>query len=215
MKRLIGDVHGKYGPYKKILKESPHPTIQVGDLGVGFFKWPHGEPAVNPPYDLMVEGGHRFIRGNHDNPAVCSRHTQWIKDGTVEGDVMFIGGALSIDSMYRVEGFSWWPKEELSIEELNQLVDKYLEVKPRVMITHECPEEVSEALLQTIPLIPNGGTKSSPDFASRTRQAFQSMWSAHSPEIWVFGHWHVPFDHTLRGTRFKCLPELETFDLEI
>jgi hypothetical protein len=208
MKRLIGDVHGKYGAYKAILKNSPYPTIQVGDMGVGFFKWPHGEACTNPPFEKMVKGDHKFIRGNHDNPAVCQKHTQWIPDGTIENGVMYIGGALSIDRAFRIEGFSWWPKEELSIAELNQLVDKYIEAKPRVMITHECPDLVANELVRYI-----GRDKF--DDPSRTRQAFQSMWSAHSPEVWVFGHWHHSFDHVLNGTRFKCLAELECFDLEI
>ena len=213
MTRLIGDVHGKFGPYRTILKESPYPTIQVGDMGVGFFRWPHGDPVPNPPHDLMVEKNAKFIRGNHDNPAVCKRHSQWIPDGTIEGTTMFIGGAVSIDRMFRVESFSWWPDEELSITELYDLTDKYLEAKPRVMITHECPELIANEVYRTIPTVGNGSTKL--EDHSRTRQAFQSMWSAHSPEIWVFGHWHVPFDHVLNGTRFICLPELATIDLDI
>lgn len=215
--RLIGDVHGKFGKYRSILTRTPYPTIQVGDMGVGFFQWPHGEPSVNPPYDKMVEGGHRFIRGNHDNPAVCKRHTQFIPDGTVEGTTMFIGGAVSIDKAFRVEGFSWWPDEELSYQELDALVQKYIEVKPETMITHECPEEMAEALIQAQALFTGkkSGMKLEPEWSSRTRQAFQQMWSAHSPKLWVFGHWHYPFDHVLRGTRFVCLGELQTMDVDL
>jgi hypothetical protein len=104
--RFIGDVHGRFGQYRRMLKGSPHPTIQVGDMGVGFRRWPHGEADQNPPYDVMAGGGHRFIRGNHDNPGVCARDTQHVPDGTIEGNVMFVGGALSIDKEYRHEGFS-------------------------------------------------------------------------------------------------------------
>jgi len=64
---FIGDVHGKYQQYKKLIRSSPS-TIQVGDMGIGFRRWPHGEFQTNPPYDLMVETNARFIRGNHDNP---------------------------------------------------------------------------------------------------------------------------------------------------
>lgn len=205
--RLIGDVHGKFGPYKQIIKDSP-PSIQVGDMGVGFFRWPHGEPSTNPPHEKMVAGNHRFIRGNHDNPSVCKTQSQWIADGAIEDGVMFIGGGLSIDKAYRIEGYSWWPGEELSIAELNDLTDLYIKMRPRVMITHDCPEEVAAAMLHGIPLLGNEKV----DFPSRTRQAFQSMWSAHSPELWVFGHWHKSFDHVLRGTRFVCLAELEYRD---
>lgn len=207
--RLIGDVHGKYDRYKRIIKDGP-PSIQVGDMGVGFRRTQGpraGEFTQNPPHACMVEHQARFIRGNHDNPAECYKHSQFITDGHVGNDVMFIGGAISIDKEFRQEGYSWWPNEELSITELNGLVDRYVHVKPRVMITHDCPNELGELLLsQYIAGGPMAKLK------SRTSQAFQSMWSAHSPELWVFGHYHHSFDHTLRGTRFVCLNELEHRD---
>ena len=118
---------------------------------------------------------------------------------------MFVGGAVSIDKAYRIAGYSWWPEEELSITELNGLVDVYIETKPRAMVTHDCPREVGELILRT-------EQNSSDKLQSRTCQAFQAMWSAHSPELWVFGHWHISFDHMLRGTRFVCLNELEYRD---
>lgn len=209
--RLIGDVHGKYGRYRTILKESPHPTIQVGDMGVGFLKWPHGTPSVNPPYDLMVEKDARFIRGNHDNPGACERHTQWIQDGNIESGVMFVGGAVSIDKAYRVPDFSWWPDEELSSEALHELVDVYITSKPRIMVTHECPEDVAQIIAWDAHRV----SKLDPRFASRTRVAFQHMWSSHSPDLWVFGHWHHSFDRVMNGTRFICLAELEYKDFDL
>lgn len=208
--RLIGDVHGKFAQYKTIIKNGPS-SIQVGDMGVGFrrtldgINGNAGEFSANPPYDLMAARDARFIRGNHDNPAVCDSHTQCISDGSIECGVMFVGGAQSVDRSWRTEGYDWWPDEELSVAELNDMVDLYIEAKPRVMITHDCPEEVAEAMEA------HSGRKKL-DFKSRTRQAFQAMWSAHSPELWVYGHWHYSFDHVLRGTRFVCLAELEYRD---
>ncbi len=209
--RLIGDCHGLYDRYKTVIKDAPGGSIQVGDMGVGFI-YPtgprEGEFFPNPPHDSMVKYKARFIRGNHDNPGVCKDQSQWIPDGTVEGDTMFIGGAISVDRERRIENYSWWAKEELSIAELNDLTDKYLDIRPRVMITHDCPHEVAEQVLA----VANRGFGSWNKLESRTCQAFQSMWSAHSPELWVFGHYHYSFDHVLRGTRFICLNELEYKD---
>lgn len=205
MTRFIGDVHGKYSQYKRILKGSP-PSIQVGDMGVGFRRMSSGDFYANPPHRYMSEGEHLFIRGNHDNPGECRKHSQWIEDGTYRDGMMFIGGAMSIDREWRVENFSWWADEELSMAELNELVDKYILLKPRVMVTHDCPEEVATEVARA-----SGVNKL--DYPSRTRQAFQSMWSSHSPELWIFGHWHHSFDHVLNGTRFICLAELEWIDI--
>lgn len=129
---------------------------------------------------------------------------------------MFIGGALSIDRDYRHEDYSWWPDEELSSEVLELLITKMIETKPKIMVTHDCPESVAAMILGTIPCLESGGfMKMDPRFASRTREAFDRMFGAHQPQLWLFGHWHVPFDYLYRGTRFVCLPELATIDINI
>jgi Calcineurin-like phosphoesterase len=215
--RLVGDAHGKFRRYSTILDNSPYSTIQVGDMGVGFrhTQGPReGEFQGGPPYDKMLEGGHRFIRGNHDNPAYAAKHTQYIPDGTVEGNVMFVGGALSIDRIYRIEGYSWWADEELSGHELAAIKHKYAHPVPEIMVTHECPESIAEMILRTM-YPDNGQIKLDPRFASRTRVAFEDMFRSYQPKLWIFGHWHVPFDQIVNGTRFICLPELATVDVDI
>lgn len=205
---FIGDVHGKYNRYRTIIKDLP-PTIQVGDMGVGF-RDSHGEYLASPPYDQMVAGNHRFIRGNHDNPCVCASHSQWIKDGHTENSMMFVGGGVSIDREFRREGYSWWADEELSLTSLSEIVSDYCRIKPEIMVTHDCPEEIAQRILHklTVPSV-----KLDPRHSSRTRQAFSAMLTFHRPKLWVFGHWHISFDETIEGTRFVCLAELECRDL--
>lgn len=210
---FIGDVHGKYKSYKKIMKKYEN-TIQVGDMGVGFKRNLYIDGVhinqffPNPPYDRMVEGNHRFIRGNHDNPSVCKQHSQCINDGYIEDDVMFVGGAVSIDKEWRTEGYDWWPEEELTIPELDVIVDKYCEVKPRIMVTHTAPDFLADSLAWAA----NRGYKL--DIPSRHQQAFNVMFFHHKPELWVFGHWHVDFEYMHEGTRFICLNELSILDID-
>jgi hypothetical protein len=216
--RFIGDVHGKYRPYRKIIADVPK-SIQVGDMGVGFryVGGPRdGEFQENPLDYATTQGDHRFIRGNHDNPAACRRQSQWIPDGTFENGMMFVGGAISIDRDMRKEGFTWWPDEELSKDALKQTVASYIERKPRIMVTHDCPEEVASILLTRVPIL--GPEKL--NLLSRTRLAFQEMWAAHAPGLWIFGHYHMSFDHILHGgrevgTHFICLAELEYRDIAV
>lgn len=203
MTKFIGDVHGKFNQYKKLIREN-RDTIQVGDLGIGFRRWPHGEFTQNPPYDEMVAANARFIRGNHDNPSICRNNTQWIKDGTVEGDCMFVGGAFSIDWQYRYNEFSWWEDEQCSEEQFMEFFKLYQETKPRVMVTHDCPHEV-------IKYIPSSAKFDIPP--SYTGKMLTHFWQTHRPEIWVFGHHHHSLDINLLGTRFVCLDELEMKDL--
>lgn len=211
--RFIGDVHGKYEPYKRLIKGCQG-SIQVGDMGVGFRRtqgYRAGEVYSNPPHMHMFAGNHRFIRGNHDNPGECAKHSQWIKDGHIEDGIMFVGGATSVDKHMRVEGHSWWADEELSYEKLMELVELYCDTKPEVMVTHDCPEEVAAELARVSMSV----EKLDQQWRSRSREAFQQMWQMRPPKLWVFGHWHHSFDHVLGGTRFICLAELEARDIDL
>jgi Icc-related predicted phosphoesterase len=211
--RFIGDVHGKYKQYHRLIKEVDA-SIQVGDMGVGFRYHGYrshdiGKACPNPYHDLMVRQNARFIRGNHDNPNVCRNHSQWIPDGTIEmignSKVMFIGGATSIDIHTRLEGYSWWPDEELNISELYRMYDLFMEEKPDIMVTHECPTQVAALLVRSFKL----------EHSSGSRQAFESMFESHKPSMWIFGHYHQPFKMDIYGTEFICLAELETLDIEL
>lgn len=212
-------MHGKYEHYRELIRYVPV-SIQVGDMGVGFL-WSHGprqgEMRANPPYDAMKHGDHKFIRGNHDNPQACKKHPFWIPDGTVNDGMMFIGGAGSIDRALRIENYSWWQEEELSYLEMEGMIETYIKIKPEIMVTHDCPEEVAQELLRKImvpSMVGDATYKLTEHIGARTRTAFQTMWNIHSPAMWIFGHWHFPFDHVLRGTQFICLPELSHRDIE-
>lgn len=200
---FIGDVHGKWLEYCRIINEHPN-TIQVGDFGVGF-RTPWWDPLQMDIYE--DHENHRFIRGNHDNPAACKANDKWIPDGHVdENGIFFVGGALSIDQQYRTAGVDWWEDEELSIVELNEMISKYEEIKPDFVVSHDCPESVA------IELFPFYNKM---QFPSRTRQALQSMLEIHRPKNWWFGHWHVSRKKDINGTLFRCLAELEdeTYDV--
>ncbi len=177
-------------------------------MGVGFFNPKTEDPIENPPYDSMVKGGHRFIRGNHDNPGVCKNHTQWIPDGTYDNKhgMFFVGGALSIDAEFRLEHFSWWRNEECSYDSFQNFISLYSFEKPKIMVTHDCPENVASYLFK-------GGR--TPEFPSITRQALQIMLDIHKPKLWIFGHWHEHRNQVIDGCRFICLSELQHIDLEI
>lgn len=196
MTRLIGDIHGDMQAYSNIISGCDR-SIQVGDFGQGFIT-----------HSLAVPGKHEYIRGNHDDPFRCKMDAAWIPDGTIENDVMFVGGAWSIDWAYRIPGLTWWEDEECSVAALQHFIDKYLEVRPRVMITHECPDNIAGIMCSSL-----GKTKY--DIPSRTRDAFEIMWNHHKPEYWIFGHWHVDWRKEIEGTQFVCLDINEYMDIEL
>lgn len=192
--RFIGDVHAKFDRYLE-LTETAESSIQVGDFGAGFRDLP------------LISTDHRFIRGNHDNPAICRNSPNWIPDCTVEDRIMFVGGGESIDRVNRTEGLDWWADEQLSTDQFFQAMDTWENSHADIMVTHECPHDISPLLFDK-----RGMKVRNP---SKTSQALSSILWIRRPKIWIFGHWHIGVDEVIDGTRFICLGELQAIDLDI
>lgn len=201
--RFIGDVHGKFDQYLDIIQNVSE-SVQVGDFGVGFKPL----PTILGATGLFETSRHKFIRGNHDNPALCAESPNWIPDGDVfpSDGVMFIGGALSIDKQERMEGVGWWHDEECTISKLNDCLDRYERFGPAIVVTHDCPESVTAKLF---------GSDGKRDYPSRTRQAFDAILDICPPKLWIFGHWHRSRNEMIGDTRYICLAELEFKDIEL
>jgi hypothetical protein len=213
--RLIGDIHGMFNAYQTFsIDNFEGPTIQLGDFGIGMGQSDYWHENVNEFHSTKV---HRFIRGNHDNPHVCKQDmTGYIPDGTVEGDVMYIGGAWSIDNpaappgwYCRTPGVDWWFEEECSDQEYEAMLDVYKSVKPRVMITHDCPGVVSYEMFW------NSGILKGPVYPNRTAEWFNRFYDAHQPEFHFFGHWHHSMMYKRGATTFVCLGELDWIDVDL
>jgi predicted phosphodiesterase len=192
---LIGDVHGKISSYLKIIAEHER-TIQLGDLGVGLT-----EETIP-----QLPANHAFIRGNHDNPELCRQMPNYLGDFGYATDesIFFVSGAFSIDRRWRIEGQTWWRDEELGLYTLEQMIEEFDRVKPRFMLTHECPQSII------------GHLHSHHMFdKTRTAQALDAAFSLHQPEAWFFGHHHVSWSQTIQGTHFQCLNELEVCEIDV
>lgn len=212
--RIIGDIHGEWELYHQTATDAINfggceRTIQVGDFGVGF-SGPYWHDRAD---EFHWDGTHRFIRGNHDDPARCKKMAGWIQDGRIEDDVMFIGGAWSIDHALRTEGVSWWADEELSMEQLYRMIDIYDQVRPRVMITHDAPLDVTtEMFIQSGLALFKNSAKAIP---TRTGMAFNTMLDIHQPDEWYFGHWHHSMQYKYGRTMFQCLGIHDYVDVEL
>lgn len=214
--RLIGDIHGAFDIWKDELIKGSAMSVQVGDFGIGFPDvdvHPDGTMyKTKSQYPKDVDPlNHRFIRGNHDDPNLCLYQPGYIDDGHTEiigtTRIMYIGGALSIDKAYRTQGIDFWENEELSYQRLEQMIDIYTSYKPNLVVTHECPESVSNHVL--------GPNSTKFNIHSRTRNAFESMFNQYQPDAWYFGHWHKSYQETRKGTYFRCLNINEWEDVNL
>lgn len=202
---LIGDVHGLFYDYKWIIKKyEAKKSLQLGDFGLGF------PDSMNHVDMSDIEGDHLFLRGNHDNPEVCRKDKNYIGDyGVLKGSfiedyydkLFYISGAWSIDKEWRTPNVSWWEDEQLSYEELCNVVNKYNEEQPDIVCSHDCPTMVLHELYPSR-VIP-----------TRTSQAMDTMFMSRKPAYWFFGHHHKSFRKLIDGCLFICLNELETIDI--
>jgi predicted phosphodiesterase len=196
--RFIGDIHGKTREYNALASEATC-SIQLGDFGMGF-------PGVTN--QQLKSENHGFIRGNHDNPAVCKQERNWIADGSMFNGVFCVGGADSIDKDQRTIGIDWWADEQLSYQELSKIIDIYDQIRPDYVATHDCPVEMFTWLLTAL------NRPKFKDF-TRTSQALQTMFEIHQPKLWMYGHHHYTIQHKIGRTLFICLDELAYCDIEV
>lgn len=210
MLRVIGDVHGKVEAYQDGVAYPAKYSIQIGDMAFDY-----KQLTLDPNY-------HKFFGGNHDNYDTYYRSPHALNDyGHYElGDVKFfyLRGAFSIDVEYRKKNElrtgckSWWEKEECTNHTLNEAVCYYNFVQPSIVLSHDGPDEATDYITNP-DVLRNFGWN--PDtFKTRTQQALTSMFHYHKPKLWIFGHYHKHLDVMVDGTRFICLPELQSIDID-
>lgn len=192
---LIGDVHGKYQEYADIVKSCNY-SIQLGDMG---FK-----------YDILKDidsTRHMILPGNHDNYSICYEYSHFLGDygynrlNTI--DFFYYRGAYSIDRQYRTIGIDWWQNEQVDIESFIEARELYRSVKPDVVLSHDCPEQIAQLMLKPHQRM----------YQNITGWGLGELYKLHEPKVWIFGHWHESRTIIYGNTKFICLDELETYSL--
>lgn len=181
--RLINDLHGNPGLHIKLARRVDK-SVQLGDCG---FRYGYLNDSLDPSC-------HKVLAGNHDNLDILPSYPHYLGDFGVWEGVFFVRGAWSTDQARRQEGISWWANEELTIAEGYAAVELYKELKPRIVISHDCPWMLN---LHWYGYDAN---------KTRTNQLLQSMFEVHQPELWCFGHHHRAWDcKSATFTRFICM----------
>jgi hypothetical protein len=202
---LIGDIHGRIDEYLELLASLPpgSRSIALGDMYLG-------RPGVHLP-ELLPED--KFLRGNHDDPALCRAHPNYLGDyGYLpDDDLFFVSGAQT--ASWRVLGNSkyWYKDEEMSDSDLNDAIGLYKDTRPKIVISHAAPSEGAKEILKDL----NGSyfLNKRGDLESRTSRALQEMFEAHQPSAWHFGHFHINREFLIRETEFRCLAEMAAFEV--
>lgn len=218
MIRYLGDCHGKYQEYLKVIENTDY-SIQLGDFGFA-----NSWQALN--YSGPDHRFHKIIPGNHDDLSIAL-HSPWCLGNygmmnLDSRDIFFIRGGLSIDRTYRVGEWlgspgsykTWWSAEELDFNQMMAAYELYCQHKPKILISHAAPSSIRDLIV---------GSNKSPNILTRfgfdlgfdenTALLLQKCLDYHRPKLHLFCHLHKSYDEVVDGCRFICLNELEYIDL--
>ena len=193
---VIGDVHGKYDRYLSIINNYDY-TIQLGDFG---FKYDSLENVDSTK--------HLILPGNHDNYDTCYNYSNFLGDygytSLNRTNFFYYRGAFSIDRSYRTIGIDYWENEQVNIDQFLKARELYREIKPKIVITHDCPEVMVPTYIGNTARI----------YQNITGWALNELFNIHQPDLWIHGHYHVSKTTTFGKTKFICLKELETLEID-
>jgi Icc-related predicted phosphoesterase len=198
---VLGDLHNDFKSLNTIInKKHPEIVICCGDFGY----WPRWQKSEKLE-EIKPQGAKIYwIDGNHeDHWAIISREKDELVENVIykprgstlkldDGrNILFMGGALSIDKYLRREGWDWFPEETIRYKDMQDLPQEEVDI----FITHTCPEELTDELTQFYP------EKS----REPSNTALSQLRKMYTPKLWIFGHWHIYREGNLFGTKWYAL----------
>lgn len=89
-----------------------------------------------------------------------------------------VGGAASIDKDWRIHGETWFPQENLRLEDYTFIKNNIKDIKIDCVISHTCPRDFKLK------------TDYPEKFTDPNRHVLNEVLNLFHPEKWFFGHWH-------------------------
>ena len=158
---ITGDTHRDFSRIYKLEKDTDNMLIVLGDVGINYYL---NEEDKNYKEHLKKLNLKLFcVRGNHEErPENISTYKEvemfggkvfieedypnliFAKDGeiyNIDGkSVLVIGGAYSVDKEYRLlYRHKWFKDEQLTKEEMNNILDNVKGKHFDIVLTHTCP----------------------------------------------------------------------------
>lgn len=215
---LIGDIHGEFSSLKNKLASKNITDcilIGLGDIGMGFENKENTETLVENLNHWFKSKNLLFIglRGNHDDPvyfdgSVNLSNFKLVPDYTymeLNGEKWgFVGGAISLDRLSRVEGVSFWKDEGFVLkEDLIQPCD--------ILITHSAPTWIGPFDKDEIKYWTRWDTELWED-CKKERFSHDRLVNLSKPKKLYCGHFHRFAMNDMNGCTGRILDILEFYE---
>ena len=203
---ITGDTHREFSRLYNLEKTENNMLIILGDAVINYYlneedirfkdylksfkiklfcvRGNHEERPENIATYKEVDmfGGKVFIENNYPNLVFAKDGEIYNIDGK---SVLIIGGAYSVDKEYRLmHGYHWFKDEQLSNNEMNNILEKVKGKHFDIVLTHTCPYkyEPREVLMQG--LDQSKVDKSMEHFLDTIEESI-------SYDKWYCGHYHT------------------------
>lgn len=205
---ILGDVHGNFKLMSNIINSNNTDIVfQVGDFGI----WPNfenqsfgfGHYSID---NIQINCPLYFCDGNHEDHHSLNSITKkeihknvfYMKRGEIlkigSYNVLFMGGAESIDKCNRTIGVDWFPQESICYSDMLKLdVNKKIDI----VVSHTCPMEFDIK----IPIFSNENITS--------RKMLSRILEIYEPTYWFFGHFHHYMEGRYHNTNWTMLNTIE------
>lgn len=230
----VGDVHGKYPELgfriRQRYKVRDSIICCAGDIGLGFEKKGYYLSEFEKLNRICMRTNNIvfFVRGNHDDPEYFNgalaedinifSNIRLVADyellETGVGNILFVGGATSIDRTCRHKNISYWENEAAvydpeKIDAITKSVD--------IVITHTSPK-FCEPKTKTGIMGWFQYDYKLVDDCTNERQTLTDIHdhlikNGHTPKYWCNGHFHFSRREKIGNTTFVVCDELEFYEL--
>ena len=219
---MVGDIHGELGNFSNLInKKKPDIVIQLGDFDI-----PLGDqydvkniftnnqqtkvyvcPGNHERWDILtkLENSNSLVKSlnspvpfaKENSIYYCPRTTVvTLPDGR---NVLFMGGAFSIDKQWRTPGRDWFPEEIITWRDMDNLPDCQIDI----VVSHTAPEEI---LMQ----VHNRGLFYIHGFGfgkleDTSCQYLSYVLDKYKPKLWYFAHFHKFMKGQWKNTKWYAL----------
>ena len=213
---VVGDIHGDWVSFNKLIDQhQPQVILQCGDFGY----WP-GNRRYSPAINIEPCSTHiHWIDGNHEDfnalrdlvetddlalsdelPNVSYQprgSTLELPDGR---NVLFAGGAFSVDNAIRKPGKDWFPDfETLTESELDNFPDPS-QIQIDIVVSHTKPREFNVKGL-SYDLWPAWWDRT----LDPSERVLSEILRRYQPKQWFLGHFHQFQEGEFEGCQWTAL----------